>query len=278
MLGQREEARLDQDEGDADDADRLAEDGARKDALCDGVGEYRHRVGAHDAYLRVHKGKERQDDEVHRRGEVALGALQGRAHMVHHALHSPGGGGEVVLAEDVRLVVVLVVELDALGVEPAAQVVQADVGTHGQEEGQDHAGERRVDARVVHAEPQDDADDRIGFERVDARAAEEPQAKDGGERGGDPHHVDRLPVEERQDDDREDIVGDRQGLEEDLGLRRDAVAEQGHHADGKGDVGGDGGGPAVCGTAGVDREVDQGGCRDAADRGEHGEGCLFGVT
>ena len=68
----------------------------------------------HQAHLRVYKGKDRQDEEVHRRGNVVLKALQRRRDAVHHALDPARGVRKVMLTQDVRLVV------EALLEQPAA--------------------------------------------------------------------------------------------------------------------------------------------------------------
>ena len=81
--------------------------------------------------------------------------------------------------------------------------------------------------------------------------------------------MDVVGVEDRDDEDRADVVDDGEREQEQLQRRRDAAAEQAEHADGHRDVGGHRDAPAVDGVAaGVDREVDQGGDQHPADRGD----------
>jgi hypothetical protein len=80
---------------------RLAEKGAQVDAARHRVAHQRAQVDAGEAHLRVHEGEQRQDDEVHGDGDRVLHALERRGHVVHDTLDARGGGGEVVLAQDV---------------------------------------------------------------------------------------------------------------------------------------------------------------------------------
>ena len=268
------EADLHEGEGHEDDAGRLAEDGAEEHAQGDRVGEDGRRVDADDSDLRVDEGEQGQDQEVDRHREVALHALERRGDVVHDALDPGGAGGEVMLAEHVGLVVIRVVELTGTPVEPALECGEANVRAGGQEEREDDARERGVDARVVHAHPQDEADGHVGLNGVHAHAVEAPEREDDRERGRAPGNARRLPIEERDDHDGENVVGDGEGLEEDLGLGRDPVAQERHHAERERDVRRDRRRPPVHGAALVDDEVDEGGNRHAADGGEHGQGSL----
>ena len=169
VLGELGKADLDQKQRHRDDAERLAQDGAEEDAAGHRVHHNGAKVGAHQAQLRVDEGKQRQDEEVHRGGDVVLHALQGRRDVVHDALHAHGGVGEAVLAQDVEALVVDLVEVLGAVLQPVGEVGEAHVGPAGQGKGQDDAGQRGVDAGVVHAEPQHQAHQGVGLERVDAR-------------------------------------------------------------------------------------------------------------
>ena len=207
-----------------------------------------------------------------------LDALQGRRHVVDDALHAHGALGEGVLAEDVGVLVVAVVEdLGLLG-EPRAELGEVDVGPGGQREGEDHAGERGVDAGVVHADPQHEAHEQVGLGGVDLGAVQAPQDHDHDGRGRAPGDVGRLAVGHGDHDDGQDVVRDGEGLEEYLRLRADAVAQKRHDAERERDVRGDGHGPAVGEPARVEEQVDGRGHADAADSGEHGQGRLPGLT
>ena len=189
---------------------------------------------------------------------------------MHHTLDLLGSGREVVLAQDVGFVVGVVVEDTGLAAKPGAQLGQADVGAGRQEEGQDHAGERGVDARVEHADPQHQANHEVVTRSVDLGPCQGGKHQDAHERRRTPGDAGTLAVADGQDHDGQDVVGDGEGLEEDLGLGGHAVAQKRHDAEGEGDVGGDGDGPAVRSRRGVERQVDKGGRNHAADRGEHG--------
>ncbi len=278
MLGQLGKANVHEKPCHQDDADGLAKHGAKVDALGDRVRDDGGKVHVHNPHLRVHKREDGQDHKVHRHRDVALHALQRRRDVVHHALHTHRGGGEIVLAQDVALLVIRVVQLAGAGVKPVAQLGEAHIRARGQEERQDDAGQRGVDARVVHAHPQHQANQHVGLGRVDFHARDDPQHHNHAERRGAPGHVGGLPVEEGDDHDGQDVVGDGQGLEEDLGRGGNAVTEKRHDAQRKGDVGGDGGGPAVHGTTGVEDEVDHRRCRHAANCGEHGKRGLPGLS
>ena len=145
-FGQRRETHLDQHGCHGNDAQRLAQHQAKEDALRHRVAQDRRRVHANHAQLSVGKGKQRQDDEVDRRGDRALDALQRRSHAVHDVLHALGRGGKAVLAQDMQLGVVGVVKLGAALAQPVLNAFKFDVRFHRQEEGENNAGKRGVDA------------------------------------------------------------------------------------------------------------------------------------
>ena len=122
MLGQLGKANVHEKPCHQDDADGLAKHGAKVDALGNRVRDDGGKVHVHDPHLRIHKRKDGQDHKVHRHRDVALHALQRRRDVVHHALHAHGSGGEVVLAQDVALFVIRVVQLAGAGVKPVAQL------------------------------------------------------------------------------------------------------------------------------------------------------------
>ena len=252
------------------DAQRLAEHKAKKNALRHRVGKDACGVHPDQAQLRVGEGEQRQDEEVHGRGDGGLDALQRRRHAVHDVLHASGGLGEPVLAEHVELGVVGVVELPAAVAQPVLDVLELDVRLHGQEEREDDAGKRRVDARVEHAEPQHKSKGDVPAGMVDLQPGEAPQRKADRGGGGKPRQARRLAVEQRDHDDAEQVVGDGERREEHLGRRRDLIARERHDAEREGDVGGDGHGPAALSPAPVEQRVDKGGGCHAAARGEDG--------
>lgn len=264
----------------AHDAQRLAHERTEQHTPEHRVGNEAPKIRTTQVDLGVHEGKQGQDAKVHGHRDGVLHALQGRRHVVHHALNAHGRHGEVVLAQHVGLVVVGVVELAGPLAQPAAERAQADVGLGRQEQRQNHARQRGMDARVEHAHPQHDAHGKVGPRRVDARPMQKRQHHDAAKRRGDPRHVGGLPIERGDDHDGEDVVGDGERGEEHLGGRRDAVAQKRHDAQREGDVGCHGNRPAVRSGAGgqVHAQVDEGGSRNAAHRGQHGQGGLAGPS
>ena len=187
---------LDQRERHAKDADRLAQQHAKVHAECHRVGQQRTHVHAHQANLRVDKGKDRQDHKVDRRGNQALHADERRGHAVHDALDLGGRDGKVVLAQDVRLVVVAVVEQWQALAQPVGQAVELNATLGRDGKGQDDAGERGVHAALEHAEPQQQAQHRIRSQAVVLRLVE-PHERAGHNRGGaQPKRVGALTVED----------------------------------------------------------------------------------
>ena len=73
--------------------------------------------------------------------------------MMHDPLDVGRGGHEVVLAQDMVLVAVTVIEDACLVAQPPTQPPKAYVRAGGQAEGEDDARKRRMDTRVVHAQP-----------------------------------------------------------------------------------------------------------------------------
>ena len=189
---------------------------------------------------------------------------------MHDVLHALGRARELVLTEHVDLGIKGIVELlTALG-EPLLHGVELDVGLRGQKERQDHSCKRGVHAGVEHADPQDDSQQHVPARMVDLRHVEQAERHADARRGGEPRDAWRLAVEERDHDDAQKVVGDGEGREEHLGGRRHLVAGERHDAERKGDVRGDGNGPALCGTAQVKDRVDERGRGHASAGGKDG--------
>ena len=101
-----------------------------------------------------------------------------------------------MLAQDVRLVVVAVVEQWQALAQPVGQAVELNATLGRDGKGQDDAGERGVHAALEHAEPQQQAQHRIRSQAVVLRLVE-PHERAGHNRGGaQPKRVGALTVED----------------------------------------------------------------------------------
>src|SRR5690606_12888376 len=85
----------------------------------------------------------------------------------------------------------------------------------------------------------------------DPEALEQHDPAHAGEREREAVQLDAGRVEHRDDDDRPDVVDDRECEQEDAHAGRNALAEQGEHADRERDIGRDRNAPAVRPVAGV---------------------------
>ena len=118
--------KLNQGKRHAKDTDRLAQQHAKVHAERHRVGEQRAHVHAHQANLCVHERKDRQDHKVDRRGDQTLHADERRGHAVHDALDLGGRDGKVMLAQDVCLVVVAVIEQRQALAQPIGEAIELD--------------------------------------------------------------------------------------------------------------------------------------------------------
>ena len=106
------------------------------------------------------------------------------------------------------------------------------------------AGERGVHVRLVHGEPAHAAERQVDPDVVDP-VADRRGGGDRPDRDAQPGERDALGVEDRDHDDRADVVGDREGQQEQLEPRRRPGAEHGDHAGDDRDVGGHRDAPAL---------------------------------
>ena len=82
------------------------------------------------------------------------------------------------------------------------------------------------------------------------------------------HHMYGIGVEQRNYQNRSDVVHDRQSREEYLEAGRNSIAEQSEHTESESDIGSHGDSPALCSdTAGIHRQIDQSRYQHAADSG-----------
>ncbi|MNI55420.1 hypothetical protein D3C73_1103710 [compost metagenome] len=140
-------------------------------------------------------------------------------------------------------------------------------------EGQGYTGQRGMHTALEHADPEDQANDHVGPELDHAEPVHPDQRRDAG--GGQCQGQGRqfAGIENRDDDDRAEVVDDRQGHQEQLQRHRHAFAQQRQYAQREGDVGGGRDRPAVQGrwVVTVEEPVDQRRHHHAANGGRAGQ-------
>ena len=157
------------------------------------------------------------------------------------------------------------------------EILLAVTGRHRNQHGHRHARNGRVDARIVEQPPHHHGRHQIEEHALLAHLLHEVDAEHDDQRRQQTSDLHLPAVEERDDQNGSEVVGDSQRREEYLERHGDPVAEHREDADGEGDVGGGRNTPAVGGH----RTVVEGGEDDrreehAARRGQHREEGLFG--
>ena len=218
--------KLDQRERHAKDANRLAQQHTKVHAERHRIGQQHAHVHAHQANLRVDKGKDRQDHKVDRRGNQALHTDERRGHTVHDALDLGGRDGKVVLAQDVRLVVVAVVEQRQALAKPIGEAIELDAALGRDGEGQDDASERGVHTALEHAEPQQQAQHRIRGKTIVLRLVEPHERAGHNRSGAQPKRIGALAVEDGDGGDGDQVVGDGERREEHAHAVGHAIAQK----------------------------------------------------
>ncbi len=217
----------------------------------------------HDA--RVRQREDRQDEVTRARGEPAQQAVGGRFDPVMDRVQRAQHGDRGPVAQHF-------VRVARLGGDQRVglrhQRVQVGRRPRRDEEREDHARKRRVQARAVHAHPEHDAEQQVRRHAVDVRAVQQRERGDDGRGGGEVSGVDLGAVEERDDRDGADVVDDRRRGQEDAQLHRHARAHHGDQRDREGGVGRHRHAPAVGPRpVGNDERVQRGGHDHPAERG-----------
>ena len=182
-----------------------------------------------------------------------------------------------MLAQDVRLVVVAVIEQRQALAQPIGEAIKLNTALGRDGEGQDDASKRSVHAALEHAEPQQQAQYRIRGKAVMLRLVE-PHERTGHKRGGaQPKRIGALTVEDGDGGDGDEVVGDGERREEHAHAVGHAVAQKRQHAQRKGNIGCHGNGPAVVRAGMVKDQIDAGGNDDAAHGRQHGKHSLARV-
>ena len=132
-------------------------------------------------------------------------------------------------------------------------------------------------ARVEHAKPQQDAEHYVVACMEYLQHVEQAQQHTDANGCGEPGNGGRLPIEERDHDDAQQIIGDGERGEKHLCGRCHLVSCKRHDAQRKGDIGRDGHGPAANVATGVKDAVYQGGHSYAATCCEDGHECMAWV-
>ena len=234
-------------------ADHVAHDDAERHRRAQRVAEQPGAQG--DA--RVGQGEERHDHVARPRVQAVLQALVGRDGRAQRQLGTARELGRGLLAEGPE------------GLAGALEVAaRRRVGARDEADGE--PGDRRVDARLEHGDPDRGADhDRRGG-APDRREAQPDEHAEEPDRDGQRRERDVFAVDGGDDEQRAQVVDHRQGEQEDAKARRAARRGQRQQAEREGGVGRHRGAPAVCArAAGVEGQVDGDGrrpCRRAPPR------------
>ena len=182
-----------------------------------------------------------------------------------------------MLAQDVCLIIVAVIEQRQALAQPIGEAIELDATLGRDGKGQDDASKRGMYAALEHAEPQQQPQYRIRGKAVVLRLVE-PHERAGHKRGGaQPKRIGALTVEDGDGGDGDEVVGDGERREEHAHAVGHAIAQKRQHAQRKGNIGCHGNGPTAAGASMVEDQVDAGGNDDAAHGRQHGKHSLARV-
>ena len=144
---------------------------------------------------------------------------------------------EVVLAQHMRVLVKMIVQLGHNLAKPVGKIRKLDtaLGRHGKS--QDYAGECSVNTRFEHAEPQQQTQNNVGRKPKMTRAVEHNQKHCYQHSGGQPQQIGALAIEDGNGENRDKVVGDSQRGEEHANAVGHAIAQKRHNAQRERDVG-----------------------------------------
>ena len=202
-----------------------------------------------------------------------LEARGGRHHLTRDARDVLHGFDVLALGYDGRALVVNRSRLPNAIVGPVQEAVEVHARARGDGERQQNARDGRVHARHEHAKPQHAAHNDVGEERVNVRAVHHQQRHENRRREPEPEKRGTVPVEHRDDQDGDDVVGDGERREEHANAVGHAASQQRHDAEGEGDVGRSRNAPPlgrrrICS---VENAVDDDRNRHAAERRDDGK-------
>ena len=274
VLGQLGKPRLHDDGACQQDADGLAreqtEEHAQKRRAAKDGGDV-----ARDAHVGVGQREQRQNQEVHPRVQRVFQARRRWDDLTRHRGQAAHAADVLLLADKRLFGVERGLCLANLLSGPIAEALEVDARAGRDGKREQHAGDGRMNARQVHAQPEDDAKPQVRDERVDVRAVERDEQRERDRGGEQPLERRRVTVEDRDDEDCDDVVGNGERREEHADARRDATAQKRHDAERERDVCRRRHAPPARGVrvAGVDGTVDDNRCEHAAhcrDDGEQG--------
>ena len=133
---------------------------------------------------------------------------------MHDALDLGGRDGKVVLTQDVRLVVVAVVEQRQALAQPVGKAIELDAALGRDGKGQDDASKRSMHAALEHAEPQQQTQHRIRGKAVVLRLVEPHERAGHNRSGAQPKRAGALAVEDGDSGDGDQVVGNGERREE----------------------------------------------------------------
>ena len=150
------------------------------------------------------------------------------------------------------------------------EILLAVTGRHRDQHGHRHARNGRMHARIVEQPPDHHGGHQVKEHAFFAHLLHEVDREHDDQRRQQAAYLHLPPVEERDDQDGPQVVGDGQRREEDFERHGDAVAQHREDAYGEGDVRGGGDSPAVCGhRAVVERREENRRDQHAARSGQH---------
>ena len=141
------------------------------------------------------------------------------------------------------------------------------------EQADGHAGQCRVDTRLQQREPDADTHDGVDDDGPDAQQASHEHRGQQTDRDRQPAEGEVVGVEDRDHQDRADVVDDRQRQQEQSRGRGDPASQHAKDADREGDVGRHRNPPARCSVAAgrVEGDVEHGRDHHPADRRHDGQ-------
>ena len=152
----------------------------------------------------------------------------------------------------------------------AAEFLRVIQGAHRCGQRAQHSGDGRVHAGKQHQRPHHQRDGQIRPGLAHAKAVQRQLQRETAERGEKRPHLNRLRIKKRNHHYRAEVIDDGERHQNRHQSRRNAVAEQNQHGNGKGDIGRHRNTPAGAARAtGVNRTINQRRDDHAADGGDN---------
>ena len=202
-----------------------------------------------------------------------------RHHLTGHVRQMPDGFHIPALRQNRFLRVEGAIRFSDLGVGPGGEGAQVHARTGWDGEGQQHAGDGGMHARHIYTVPQQSAHKHVGKQRVHMPPVHGNQHGKHHARSQQPSQRRALTVEDGDDQDGDDVVGDGERGEEHANAGRHAVTQKRQDAQRERDVGCRGNAPAAHGlrVGGVEHQIDGDGRQNTADGGHDGQQRLTDV-